>query len=163
LVEDRFTLEPGPDGRTVLALYDCADRPPRPRHLLATAPLSLDHIAQGLRGWLTEHTGDIEYPPYLDIRHGPDLDMSPPGLVQPARFGCSQGGKNGHSLAAHHFNGPWPLLRLTFQVRKPTRNRAFVTLGLTETRDLHHLITSWIAEQPNAQDQTNSAAAGPPS
>ncbi|MFD8316160.1 hypothetical protein [Kitasatospora purpeofusca] len=96
----------------------------------------LDWVRDRLTHWLVEHAC-YEMPPYLDVRSGLDLDLSPPGLVQPAFFNFTIMG--GDAVAGHSFRGPWPLLRLIFTVRSPFRNRVLVTLGAAEAAELVQL------------------------
>ncbi|MGA5819827.1 hypothetical protein ACPC54_18445 [Kitasatospora sp. NPDC094028] len=97
----------------------------------------LDWVRERLALWLADHAC-CEMPPYLDVRSGLDLDLSPPGLVQPAFFNFTIMG--GDALAGHRFRGPWPLLRLIFTVRSPFRNRVLVTLGAAEAKELVQLL-----------------------
>lgn len=144
-VQDVFALEPAGNSRGhLLCLYTPTNSRPEFSHSVDSQ--TLEFITQGLRGWLTAYAPDpatgLAFPPYLDVRNALELDPSPPGLVQPSRFGISQGRT---ALAFHHFNGPWPLLRLIATTGKPARTRVFVTMGVPQARDLHHLMATWTA------------------
>lgn len=97
-------------------------------------------LHHGLSRWTEKHATPYAEP-YLDVRSGLDLDMSPAGIVQPGLGGLEVMG--GPRLALHHFNGPWPLLRLTFTTRRP-RGRGFVTLGVLEAADLRDMVDRWL-------------------
>ncbi|MFE7135928.1 hypothetical protein ACFVIM_34260 [Streptomyces sp. NPDC057638] len=105
-----------------------------------------ESLHQTLSRWVAQY-GTANPQEYLDVRSGLDLDMSPAGLVQPALLGFEVVG--GPTLAVHHFNGPWPLLRLLFTTRSP-RKRGFVTIGAAEAADLRDLVAGWLRDWPAA-------------
>ncbi|MER6913950.1 hypothetical protein ABT354_19945 [Streptomyces sp. NPDC000594] len=103
-----------------------------------------ESLHQNLSRWVAQY-GTANPEEYLDVRSGLDLDMSPAGLVQPGLLSFEVMG--GPTLALHHFNGPWPLLRLTFTTQRP-RKRGFVTLGTAEAAALRDLIAGWLGNWP---------------